>query len=57
MTGVPSNKDHHLLSANRGKQIQIRDYLTPLLFDSFVASLGGLKKRSKRVSNILIIYI
>ena len=57
MTGIPGNKDHHLLSADRGKQMQMGDYLTPLLCDSFAASLGGLEKRAKRGSNILIIYI
>ena len=40
---VPDNKDHHLLPADRGKQIWIREYLTPLHCDSFVTSLDGLK--------------
>ena len=31
MTRVPGNKDHHFLSANRGKQMWIGDYLIPLL--------------------------
>ena len=57
MTGVPDNKDFHLLGTYRGKQIQIGEYLIPQHSDIFVASLGGLEKRAERVSNILNIYI
>ena len=57
MTGVPDNKDHHVFGADKGNQIWIGEYPSPLCHDSFMASLGWLEKRAERVSNILIIYI
>ena len=47
-TGVPNNKDCHLFDTDRGQQIWIREYLTPLHSDSFVASLGWLNKRASK---------
>ena len=45
-TRVPGNKNCHLLSADRGKQIQTGEYLTPMHGDSFCGILGWAQEMS-----------